>query len=417
MDIWYLTKCLENNFKDSANFRKYCEFVTKCKKDNISYEELSDTVNSFLYIKGKKNIVTTCKNGKSIIIMDEVYKYLEEENYHFRWGSRLLQNYLMSNEKEYNVPFYEYLSEYFKVESCRHLNIALKERHNTDFTVFNNIRQNRNIKNFCKIVDNKNKMNAFEVFNLYKSMYPTCWHGSSKFFLREIIVCDAVLKFYNYSEKQRKSVKFFDYLLTEIVKHYIRVCDKYPDVSELFKHQKIFSCPFCGNKPKISMKLALFDTELRIVIECEDCSHIMYQSIMKKNGIGQPEYLKIYSFSEAINMLIEKWNHRIKNDDMWLEDESLPDELPECEPDMFAKKIYAPGLKHCPFCGSKAAFKKYNSAKDRDGNRKPDGIKTISVVCDKGCFSASYFGTPESVPDKHTIGYMAYRWNQRKMFV
>ena len=80
---------------------------------------------------------------------------------------------------------------------------------------------------------------------------------------------------------------------------------------------------------------------------------------------------------------------------------------------MPSKMIYAPGLRPCPFCGSKAAFRKTNSAKKRDGQRDPEGIKTIKVVCSKGCFSAAHFGTPERIPDKQTIGYMAYRWNQR----
>lgn len=282
----------------------------------------------------------------------------------------MLKNYLANKAEEDNEPFCEYLSECFEIELYRSLNMALKERHNTDFTIFNNIKKNRNIKNFCKIVDSTEKMDAFEVFNLYRSIYPTDWCGSSKYFLREMIIYDAVLKFYKYSEEQRKTVKFYDYLLVEVVKHYIRVCGKAPEVSELFIHQEVSPCPFCGEKPKIRMHTTWFDTNLTISIECEDCSHVLNQYIIEANGIGQPEYLKICSFSEAINMLIEKWNHRIKNDDMWLDDESLPDELPECEPDMFAEKIYALGLKNCPFCGSKAAFKKYNSAKDKDGKPK-----------------------------------------------
>ena len=114
---------------------------------------------------------------------------------------------------------------------------------------------------------------------------------------------------------------------------------------------------------------------------------------------------------------VEKWNHRIKNDDMLLDDETIPNELPECELDMFPKIVYAPGLKRCPFCGNKAGFIKKNSAKRRDGKRNPEGIKTIKVICSKGCFSASHFGIPEKVPDKHIIGYMAYRWNQRKILI
>ena len=98
---------------------------------------------------------------------------------------------------------------------------------------------------------------------------------------------------------------------------------------------------------------------------------------------------------------------------MWLDDDTLPEELPECEPNTLSKITYAPGLKPCPFCGSKAGLIKQNSGTKRDGKRDPEGIKTIKVVCSKGCFSASHFGTPERTPDKDTIGYMAYRWNQR----
>ena len=61
--------------------------------------------------------------------------------------------------------------------------------------------------------------------------------------------------------------------------------------------------------------------------------------------------------------------------------------------------------------GSGIGLIKYNSRAKRDGIRDPEGIK---VVCSKYCFSASHFGTPEKIPDKDTIGYMAYRWNQRK---
>ena len=88
---------------------------------------------------------------------------------------------------------------------------------------------------------------------------------------------------------------------------------------------------------------------------------------------------------------VEKWNHRIKNDDMWLDDDTLPEELPDCEPDMLPTITYASGLKPCPFCGSKAGFKKVNSSKGWDGKRNPKGIKTIKVIFSKGCFSFLIF--------------------------
>lgn len=53
------------------------------------------------------------------------------------------------------------------------------------------------------------------------------------------------------------------------------------------------------------------------------------------NGLNQEDRLHINSFKEVIGALVEKWNHRIKNDDMWLDDDTLPEELPECEPDTF----------------------------------------------------------------------------------
>lgn len=184
------------------------------------------------------------------------------------------------------------------------------------------------------------------------------------------------------------------------------------DVTEMFSHEDLLPCPFCGKMPHIYMKTFFFD--LIVTIECEDCFHVMSKYVIESRRLNQTEdRLYINSFQEVINALVEKWNHRIKNDDMWLDDETLPEELPECEPDMFPEITYAHGLKLCPFCGSKAGFVKKNSVKGRDGKRDPEGIKTIKVVCSKSCFSASHFGTPERIPDKQTIGYMAYRWNQR----
>lgn len=74
MEIWYLIRCLKNNFKDGDNFRKYCNFVTNCKKKKVSYEELEGIVDKFLYCKGTKNIMSMVSNGNYISITDDIYK-------------------------------------------------------------------------------------------------------------------------------------------------------------------------------------------------------------------------------------------------------------------------------------------------------------------------------------------------------
>lgn len=256
------------------------------------------------------------------------------------------------------------------------------------------------------------EVNMFEIHDIYRSVYACIWCRDNKHNIKELIIYDAVISLFKFPEVKRKQVKFFDFLIVEIMKKYV-MGHKKLDVTEMFPHDDLLPCPFCGKEPRIYMKTFWYD--LIVTVECDDCFHVMRKNVIESSGLNREDRLYINSFTEVINALVEKWNRRIKNDDMWLDDETLPEELPECEPDMFPKIIYAPGLKCCPFCGCKAGFIKENSAKGRDGKRNPEGIKTIRVVCSKHCFSASQFGTPERVPDKDTIGYMAYRWNQRRL--
>lgn len=304
-----------------------------------------------------------------------------------------------------------FISEQYKIISCRTMDYE-SEYTGENISFFENIKKNKNIRKFCRLIDNLNvkEVDMFDVFEMYRSVYACVWCRSNKHHIKELIIYDAVISFFKYSETKRKQVKFFDFLIVEIMKKYV-MGHKKLDVTEMFPHDDLFPCPFCGKSPHMYMKTFWF--KLIVTVECDDCFHVMSKDVIESSGLNQEDRLYINSFKDVVNTLVDKWNKRIKSN-MWLEDETLPDELPECEPDMPSKITYANGLKCCPFCGSKAGFIKKNSSKGRDGKRDPEGIKTIKVVCGKHCFSASHFGTPERIPDKDTIGYMAYRWNQRK---
>lgn len=416
--IVHLRNYLRKDYEDHEDFQKFCALISDCKKNDISFDGLYIAVmNCYKFgIKEQENLDLIMLQNITYTVTGEIYnKYLSNSLIHNVTYSGTIRDFLTREDcKEYK-DFYGFIAEDFSIELGRSLNMTLLEDGNTDFSAFHNINKNQNIKKFCKMVDANDKLNAFDIFKIYRSIYPTSWGRGSKYYLREMIIYDAVLRFYRYSEEKRKQVRFYDFLLVEIVRHYICINRKHLDVSSIFGHQEALPCPFCGKQPKIYMTTSIFDIDVVVNIECEDCFHFMSQNIVETSGMNQPPKLYIHSFEEAIDILIAKWDSRIVNDDMWLDDETLPDELPECEPDMPSKIVYAPGLKPCPFCGSKAGFRKRNSAKKRDGKRDPEGIKTIKVVCSKGCFSASHFGTPERIPDKGTIGYMAYRWNQRKI--
>lgn len=323
----------------------------------------------------------------------------------------LFKNFLDRENCEEYKEFDIFVSEQYKTASCRTMDME-PDYTGDNISFLGNIKKNSNIRKFCRMIDNLDvkEVNMFEVFDMYRSVYECVWCRGNKHHIKELIIYDAVISFFKYSEVKRKQVKFLDFLIVEIMKKYVTGHKKL-DVTEMFPHEDLSPCPFCGKIPHIYMKTFWFD--LIITIECEDCYHVMSKHVIESSGMNQEDTLHINSFKEVINALVEKWNHRIKNDDMWLDDETLPEELPECEPNTFPQITYAPGLKRCPFCGSKAGFIKHNSATKRDGKRDPEGIKTIKVVCSKGCFSASHFGTPERIPDKHTIEYMAYKWNQR----
>ena len=308
--------------------------------------------------------------------------------------------------KEFDV----FISEQYKTISCRSMDYE-PEYIGENISFFGNIKKNKNIRKFCRMIDNLDgkEVNMFDVFEMYRSVYKCVWCWDNKHHIKELIIYDAVISFFQYPETKRKQVKFFDYLIVDIMKKYV-MGHKKVDVTEMFLHERLLPCPFCGKKPHIYMKTFWFD--LMVTIECEDCYHVMSKHVIESSGLNQKDRLYINSFKEVIDALVKKWNYRIKNNDMWLDDDTLPEELPECEPDMLPEIVYAPGLKRCPFCGSKAGFIKMNSAR-KNGERDPEGIKTIKVICSKGCFSASHFGTPERIPDKYTIGYMGHKWNQR----
>lgn len=403
---------------DKESFKEFCVYMSDFKKIGVTYDELQSAVRFPENIAEdiiELSILTNNKRCYKYRISKSVYDdFLEKFLYYgicADTNRMLFKDFLDREDCAEYKDFDIFVSEQYKTISCRTMDYE-PEYTGDNISFFGNIKKNKSIRKFCRMIDNldEKEVNMFDIFEMYRSVYECVWCRSNKHHIKELIIYDAVISFFKYSEVKRKQVKFFDFLIVEIMKKYV-MGHKKLDVTKMFTHDDLLSCPFCGKSPHIYMKTFWFD--LIVTIECDDCFHVMSKRVIESSGLNQDDRLYINSFQEVINVLVEKWNNRIKNDDMWLDDDTLPEELPECEPDMPSKITYANGLKHCPFCGSKAGFLKKNSSKGRDGKRDPDGIKTIKVVCSKGCFSASHFGTPERIPDKDTIGYMAYRWNQR----
>lgn len=411
--------CLYNAYKNKETFKEFCGFISSCKKCGFLYDELR------MGLRRSEKIAEDIIELSILTKNNRCYKYrVSEQIYEYSFcnyiydnsntNKMLLQDFLDREDCTEYKEFDVFISEQYKTISGRTMDME-PDYTGDNISFFGNIKKNNSVRKFCKMIDNLNgdKVNMFEVFEMYRSVYECVWCRGNKHHIKELIIYDAVISFFQYSEAKRKQVKFLDFLIVNIMKKYVMGYKKL-DVSEMFPHEDLLPCPFCGKMPHIYMTTSWF--ELIVTIRCDDCLHVMSKNVIESSGLNQTEdKLYINSFKEVIDALVKKWNHRIKNDDMWLDDDTLPEELPECEPDMFPEITYANGLKRCPFCGNKAGFIKMNSSKGRDGKRDPEGIKTIKVICSKRCFSASHFGTPERIPDKHTIGYMAYRWNQRKL--
>lgn len=401
---------LSNAYENKKSFKEFCVFVNDYKQCGITYDELCSALKRTVKIADdiiELSILTKDNRCHKYRISEETYKYFcNMFSYHLLRGTdvMLITDFLEREDCAEYKEFDIFVSDQYKTISCRTMKYESKYI-GDNISFFGNIKKNSNIRKFCRMIDNLDgkEINMFDMFDMYRNVYPCIWCRGNKHHIKELIIYDAVISFFQYSETKRKQVKFFDYLLVEIMKKYV-MGHKKLDITEMFSHDELLPCPFCGKLPHIYMKT--FWSSLIVTIECDDCYHVMSKNIIESSGFNQEDRLHINSFNEVISTLAEKWNHRVKCD-MWLDDETLPEELPECEPDMVADLVFALGLKPCPFCGSKAAFKKKNSY-------KREGIKTISVVCSNHCFSASHFGTPENVPDKATIEYMAYRWNNRK---
>lgn len=415
-DLYYL---LYDGYRHKGAFREFCNFISDCKKCGISYDEL------YIALSHSEKMTEDIIELSVLTKNNICYKYrISEKVYHhfarnFFCGfshdtdTMLFKDFLDREDCAEYKEFDIFVSEQYKTISCRTMDME-PDYTGDNISFFGNIKKNSNIRKFCRMIDDLNgkEVNMFEIFEMYRSVYECVWCRGNKHHIKELIIYDAVISFFKYSEVKRKQVKFSDFLIVDIMKKYV-MGHKKLDVTEMFPHEDLLPCPFCGKMPHIYMTTSWFD--LIVTIRCDDCLHVMSKQIIESSGLNQKDKLYVNSFKEIINALVKKWNHRIKNDEMWLDDNALPEKLPECEPNTFPQITYAPGLKRCPFCGSKAGFIKNNSATKRDGKRDPEGIKTIKVVCSKGCFSASHFGTPERIPDKQTIEYMAYRWNNRKI--
>lgn len=407
---------LHRAYRNKEDFNEFCVFMSDFKKCGITYSELCAALRRSkkvtediieLSILGREN---KCYKYR---ISEKTYDNLCEKSLRFLSHIDIMtfKDFLERKDCTEYKEFDVFVSDQYKTISCRTMDYE-PEYTGENISFLGNVKKNKSIRKFCKMIDNLDvkEVNMFDIFEMYRNVYACVWCRDNKHHIKELIIYDAVISFFKYSEVKRKQVKFFDFLTVEIMKKYV-MGHKKLDVTKMFPHDNLLPCPFCGKEPHIYMKTFWFD--LVVTIECDDCFHVMSKYVIESNILDKENRFYINTFKEVIDALVEKWNCRIKNDDMWLDDETLPEELPEREPDMPSKITYANGLKCCPFCGAKAGFLKKNSSKGRDGKRDPEGIKTIKVICSKHCFSASHFGTPEKIPDKQTIGYMAYRWNRR----
>ena len=59
-----------------------------------------------------------------------------------------------------------------------------------NISFFGNIKKNKSIRKFCKMIDNlKGKeVNMFDVFEMYRSVYECVWCRSNKHHIKELII-------------------------------------------------------------------------------------------------------------------------------------------------------------------------------------------------------------------------------------
>lgn len=344
---------LHDGYRHKETFKAFCNLIADYKRCGISYDELymalscsEKTAENIIEL----SILTKNNYCYKYKISESVYDYFCGKFYHVLHSTdtMLLKDFLNKEDCAEYKEFDVFVSEQYKTISCRTMEYE-PDYTGDNISFFGNIKKNSNIRKFCRMIDNLDgkEVNMYEIFDMYRSVYECVWCRGNKHYVKELIIYDAVISFFKYSEAKRKQVKFFDFLLVDIMKKYVMGYKKV-EVTGMFPHEDLSPCPFCGKIPHIYMKIFWFD--LIVTIECEDCYHVMSKHVIESSGLNQKDILHINSFTEVINSLVEKWNHRIKNDDMWLDDDTLPEELPECEPNTLPQITYAPGLKRCPFC-------------------------------------------------------------------
>ena len=329
-----LSDFLEFNYKDKDNFRRFCNFMSDFKETGISFDELSMAISSSFQPENERDdiielpIFTQNNRCYKYRVTKEIYKYLYECKDHY-WNTYVITKDFLNKEYSKCKSFYDFISNEYKTISCRTIDYE-PDYTGDSLSFFEKIKKNQNIKKFCKMIDNLNvnDVNMFDIFEMYHGVYRCIWGRGKKYRIQERVIYDAVISFFKYSEAKRKQVKFFDYLIVEIMKKYV-MGHKKVDITEMFPHDHLTPCPFCGKLPHIYMKTFWFN--LIVTIECDDCFHVMSKDVIESSGLNQEDRLYINSFTEVIDALVEKWNHRIRNDDMWLDDDTLPEELPECE--------------------------------------------------------------------------------------
>ena len=218
---------LDRAYRNKANFKEFCVFMSDFKKVGITYDELCAA------LRCSKKVAEDIIELSILAKDNKYYKYRISENTYdnlceksLRFLSHIdimtFRDFLERDDCVKYKEFDAFISEQYKTISCSTMEYE-PEYTGDNISFFENIKKNKNIRKFCRMIDNLNvkEVNMFDVFEMYRSVYECVWCRSNKHHIKELIIYDAVISFFKYPEAKRKQVKFFDYLIVDIMKKYV----------------------------------------------------------------------------------------------------------------------------------------------------------------------------------------------------